>query len=64
VRENPSSFEAVERGPANLFGLRGTTGAQNISFRRGQELQGVTLRAEYFFPQGFAHLWKYRAFFT
>jgi len=43
VRENPSSFEAVESGPANLIGLRGTTGAQNISFLRGQELQGVTL---------------------
>jgi hypothetical protein len=43
VRENPSSFESVERGPANLIGLRGTTGAQNVSFQRRQELQGVTL---------------------
>jgi hypothetical protein len=36
-------FDSEERGPANLNGLRGTTGAQKHSFLRGQELQGVML---------------------
>lgn len=36
-------FDAVQSGPANLNKLRGTTGAKNISFLRGQELQGVML---------------------
>jgi hypothetical protein len=43
VGENPSSFGAVETWSCNRIGLRGTTGAQNISFQRGQELQSVTL---------------------